>query len=376
VRLSDAYAGGRDNNFNLIRVIAALAVLVAHSWPLALGSGFSDPLAATGIGLGPIAVDVFFVTSGFLVTASLLQRGNAADFVVARVLRIYPALVVAVIACVALGLAFTRLPAADFLTDPLTLKFLWKNAVAIRGGEYYLPGVFEANPFPKAVNGSLWTLLWELRMYMILVALWWLAGLTRDRRRSAFAASVVLLAVVTTALYFFNRIAPGQLHKTLLVKNTLVPGFLVGGAFYVLRKHVVLNAGLFACATAAVFATGFWLGGTALQAVYFLALPYLVLFLAYVPGGALRRFNQLGDYSYGIYIFAFPVQQTIAALVPGVSVGAMIASATAITVVIAWCSWHFIENPALLRRGAVSLALRGWLKRVSEQRPALDPAGG
>src|SRR3954470_4869077 len=84
VQLLDAADRGRDNNFNLIRLLAALAVLVAHSWPLTLGRRVPDPLAASiGLGLGGIAVDVFFVTSGFLVAASLLRRGNLLDFLVA-----------------------------------------------------------------------------------------------------------------------------------------------------------------------------------------------------------------------------------------------------------------------------------------------------
>ena len=84
---------GRDNNFNLIRVIAALAVLVTHSFALVMGSGDFEPLRKiVGISFGQVAVDIFFVTSGFLVTSSLLKRKSTVEFVWARVLRIYPAL--------------------------------------------------------------------------------------------------------------------------------------------------------------------------------------------------------------------------------------------------------------------------------------------
>src|SRR5487761_1170379 len=92
VKLSEA-ARGRDNNFNLLRFLAAFAVLISHSFSLATGVSDAEPLrAAYGLTWGDIAVDVFFVTSGFLVTASLLKRRSATAFVWARVLRIFPAL--------------------------------------------------------------------------------------------------------------------------------------------------------------------------------------------------------------------------------------------------------------------------------------------
>jgi peptidoglycan/LPS O-acetylase OafA/YrhL len=357
LRLTDAIVHSRDNNFNLMRLLAALAVLIAHSWPLALGRSVPDPLAVTtGLGLGGIAVDVFFVTSGFLVTGSLLRRGNILEFVVARALRIYPALVVAVLACVALGLALTVLPWAEFLSHPRTLRFLWRNASAIRSGEFYLPGVFDGNPTPRAVNGSLWTLVWEVRMYLALVVLWCLAGLRKQPRRGTEAA-ILVLALVTTALYLFDIWAPGAVPGILRVKNSLAPAFLLGAAFYVLRARMQFRLSYA------------WGSRPLLQTVYFLTLPYLLLFLAYVPAGPVRRFNDLGDYSYGIYILAFPVQQTIAAFVPGVSVLQLAVGAAVVTLALAWCSWTLVEQPALRRKEAVARTLRRLVATASWRRP-------
>ena len=97
MKLSD-FTSGRDNNFNLIRIIAALAVLVTHSFALATGTSAAEPFQKTlGMTIGSIAVDIFFITSGFLVTGSLLTRKSFIDFIEfvwARVLRIFPALLV------------------------------------------------------------------------------------------------------------------------------------------------------------------------------------------------------------------------------------------------------------------------------------------
>ncbi len=94
MRLSN-FTDGRDNNFSLIRIIAAFAVLITHSFALAIGTGEAEPFQKfLGMTMGTIAVDIFFITSGFLVTSSLLTRQSVIEFVWARVLRIYPALLV------------------------------------------------------------------------------------------------------------------------------------------------------------------------------------------------------------------------------------------------------------------------------------------
>lgn len=82
--------------------------------------------------------------------------------------------------------------------------------------------------------------------------------------------------------------------------------------------------------------------------VYTLSLPYMIFYLAYVPKGKIRSFNKVGDYSYGIYIYAFPVQQSIAAAIfPGISVANMVLGSFAVTFVLAFLSWHFIEKKFL-----------------------------
>lgn len=103
------YTNTRDNNYNLIRFLAAVLVLFTHSFALTYGSGNAEPLRySLGITWGTIAVDVFFVTSGFLIAGSFFKRGNLIAFGWARILRIYPALFVALLFCVfVVGLAFT-----------------------------------------------------------------------------------------------------------------------------------------------------------------------------------------------------------------------------------------------------------------------------
>jgi len=95
---------------------------------------------------------------------------------------------------------------------------------------------------------------------------------------------------------------------------------------------------------------------TAFLACYLLVLPYLLLYLAYVPGGAIRCYNRFGDYSYGFYIYAFVVQQTIIAWFPGIAIPLLIISSSVTTVALAALSWHFIEKPSLRHKPALGVS--------------------
>jgi peptidoglycan/LPS O-acetylase OafA/YrhL len=352
-------ATGRDNNLNLIRLVAAFAVLVGHSVPLATGvGGATEPLVKSlGIPIGAIAVDVFFVISGFLVTGSLLAREDALDFVCGRALRVFPALLVVVALTVfGLGPAFTTLPLRAYLSEPGTWRHLFQSTSLI-SIHYQLPGVFEANPFPRAVNGSLWTLPIEVRLYAALLFLWALLRPMRRQLSSAFEATLVVLALGSTAWHLREHFHPGPHVHTV----RLVSMFFAGAAYYVARTRVPLSWGVFGACGFALVASAY--DTRVFFFTYSATLAYVVLFLAYVPGGPVRAYNRLGDYSYGTYIYAFPVQQSVAALVPGVSVPAMTVMAGAVTLACAALSWHVVEKPALaLRRRCVEGARRSWTR--------------
>ena len=168
-----SFVSGRDNNFNLIRFVAATLVLFSHSFALSIGSSDAEPLRASiGMTWGDIAVDIFFITSGFLIANSFLTRSNVLVFLWSRALRIFPALIIAVLFCVfVIGIAFTSLEPKEYLAHDQTQRYLIKNIMLVGGIEYSLPGVFSENPFSHAVNGSLWTMPYEVKMYMLLIVM-------------------------------------------------------------------------------------------------------------------------------------------------------------------------------------------------------------
>lgn len=355
MRLLIEAAEGKDNNFNLIRLIAALAVMVTHSFVLTAGDPKMEPLRNwLGMTLGDFAVDAFFITSGFLVAASLARRKSALDFACARVLRVYPALLVMLgLTVFVLGTALTRLPAAEYLTHLSTFKYLVQDATLVFGVAYVLPGVFESNPYRSAVNGSLWSMPWELRMYLLLLALWFFAKLA-GRRRPVLWGQLVLAVFAAAAIAHIavHFLRPDAAEAGLRLSFM----FFSGAAFYVLRRHVVLShrwagAALLALCVSLVSREAFFVA-------YCATFAYLLLWLAYVPAGAVRRFNRVGDYSYGTYIYAFPIQQLTAALVPGISVLSMVLISGSATLALAMLSWHLIEQRALQLKDRVSQSIR------------------
>ena len=340
-----AYSSSRDNNFNLIRFVAAALVLYSHSFAIALGSADAEPLIKTiGMTWGMIAVDVFFVASGFLVTGSYTARRNLLVFVWARIMRIYPALIVAVLFCVSIvGLSYTTLSAWEYLSTAQTFKFFIKNSLLFFGLEYDLPGVFAGNPWKYAVNGSLWTLPYEVRMYAMLAIILFSVDWIQDRLGGNGAAKYVLLIIAILAVT--ANIANHFSTYTSVQFIHLLTMFFIGATCYAWRERFYLSVRTFLIFLTLVLIASF--DPKIFFVLYVISLPYLMLFIAYVPSGRIRNFNKIGDYSYGMYIYAFPVQQSIGATIPGISVGMMIITSFSVALILSVLSWHLIEKRCL-----------------------------
>jgi len=299
VRLGD-FTCGRDNNIQLLRLLAAAAVMLFHSYVFAGRMG-DDPLTrATGTtNFGVLGVECFFVLSGFLVTRSWLERPRLRAFAAARALRIYPALFVSVALSIALAGWSSTVPWRAFLASPITIDYAWNNALAWEV-KYELPGAFPSNPFAGGVNGSLWTLPVELRLY-IAVALAGLAGLLAGVRRCT---------AVVTALVALFVLKPEwlPLQPNNHAARDLALLFGLGSLAYVARARLPLSLVALAAGVALCAANP---GGFGRGIAFTLTLAYGVLVLAYHPRIQWRPYNRAGDYSYGLYVFAFPVQQTI-----------------------------------------------------------------
>lgn len=330
---------GRDNNLNLMRFVAAVGVVYAHAFGVP-GRDADEPIhRLLGLGAGDLGVDVFFFISGFLVTKSLASK-SLAQFAWARFVRIFPALWLSSFLLVLLaGLFFSPLPALQFWLRHDTLSYLAHNTTM-------LPGVGAQQTLPYALetsvrwfNAPLWTLPHELQMYLLLALIGVLGGL-RTPLVAAVSLSVGAGAVVARKLFGVVVLDTDRARFLYF--------FFAGAVGYLARRRIVLSlrwllvcAGFFATTVAAT-------GRFALrQGALFLVLPYLLLWTAYVPAGFIRRFNRLGDYSYGIYIYAFPIQAYLFGTRAGATPVANFLLAIVIVLPVAVASWHALERPSL-----------------------------
>lgn len=340
-------AKGRDNNLNLIRMIAAIAVLISHAYPISMGPGTQEPMKSmTGYSLGSLAVALFFVISGYLIAESFNRAKSWQDFIVARVLRLWPALLLS-LALVAflMGPLVSTLGVTGYLTHPDIWSFMARN-LTLFSPQYSLPGVFETNPYTD-VEGSIWTLFYEVVCYGgVFVA--GLLGILKHRRWM----SLVLLGVVLVWLGV-EVAAPSLPAK---VDNMLALGlpFALGTGFWLWRDRVAVTIwGVLGLFILTVLTAKTPLYGLFLM----LFLAYGTFWLAYVPDGWIRRYNRLGDYSYGVYIYAFPAQGLAVWLWGPMSPLENMVLALPLTLLPSILSWHLLEKPALAQRRRVV----GWL---------------
>lgn len=343
-RTLEDVAVGRDNNFNLLRVIAANGVILSHAYPLSLGPGTPEPLEGLlkGDNLGRLCVFIFFATSGFFITASFERRRSFADFFWGRVLRIYPGLIVML--CIMLPLVglidrqgdafWARVPFIILNETVMFLKF-------DQGPRDYV--LFSTNPFPGAFNGSLWTLQFEVLCYVGVV----IAGYLGVFRNRWWALAVLCLAIA--GYYGIPTITSNFILRMLSYVG--LP-FAFGAAAYVWRSSLAMDGRLF---------LGLLVISALLQPtplffpMMITTVAYGVLWMGHLDLPWLQHYNRVGDYSYGIYIYAFPVQQIVAHA--GVTTPLPQATLSlAITLLFAIASWHLIEQPALRLRRRLSVS--------------------
>jgi peptidoglycan/LPS O-acetylase OafA/YrhL len=351
--LQQKQTADRHNNFNLLRILAASAVLVSHAYPLSLGRGTPEPLERVlDMSLGTLAVLTFFAISGYFISKSFHNRRGVVEFAVARALRIYPGLLaVLVLTVFALGPVFTKLDLATYFLDRGTLAYIPRNLL-LWPLQYELPGVFGENAYPGAVNGSLWTLVYEVGCYAM-VAVVGMFGMALNRRR--FAGFVVAYAVCYVAAIPLLRSNYDHL-ATLRNIHLLVLPFVIGMLLFQFRQ-VPLRLPILA---ALVVASAASYGSPWFHELFVLAWSYAIFYVGFLQYKPLLVYNRLGDYSYGTYIYAFPVEQVVAAIYKGSTPIFMIALSLPVTFLFAILSWHCLEERMLTQRITVS----AWLRRA------------
>ncbi|MBU2352767.1 MAG: acyltransferase [Gammaproteobacteria bacterium] len=312
--------------------MAATMVLVSHHFAL---TGQMEPTFFGVHSLGGLAVTIFFVISGYLVTASWQRDPNLWRFALRRFLRIWPALtVVLVLTAYGLGAWVTELPLLEYLRHGATTNYLHGLWMQIH---FVLPGVFAHNPYPLGVNGSLWTIPIEVRCYVAL-GLAGLLGLLKYR-------PVFLLGIALFMVWFLsssNADVTGAVHYG----RELSAFFLAGAALQCGESHWNRRPALWAAVLGAACVATWAIGWR--HTALLIGLPFFILYAGTRATPFIRRAGRWGDPSYGIYLLAFPIQQTVILyLWPEAGFAGTMALALALTVALAYVSWHLIEKQAL-----------------------------
>jgi peptidoglycan/LPS O-acetylase OafA/YrhL len=340
------------NNLTALRWFAACLVLYGHAFVFL---GLPEPLFLQWVPMGPLGVYIFFAISGYLVAQSWQRDPSVPRFLAKRALRIFPGLwVCTLLSMLVLGPWLTTLDMATYWRNEHTLGYFTNMALYMT---YHLPGVFAQNKLPHAVNGSLWSLPVEFFMYLLLallglLAAWFQKNLAHNEtsqepsKLSQWLTGIATIGFMgLAALWALPNSEAWVVYRTDLRQIPFCGVyFLVGASLFQFKlnnyfslSNVVLAVVLWLCLSQEpqLFAMASWV-----------VLPFVVMAFGLGRQTWLSRWHAR-DYSYGIYIYAFPVQQTWVYFWPQMPLPTYLLCTFLTTLVLAALSWHFVEKPAL-----------------------------
>lgn len=336
----------RSNNFNILRFIAALMVMAGHMGYI---MGTSVP-QLWGEQIQVLGVRIFFLIGGFLITKSWLSDPNILRYSVKRCLRIWPALLVYVLLVTFIvGPLITSLSMREYFTNSGIVRYLKNILLYI---EYSLPGVFYSNPYPYAVNGSLWTLPVEMIMYVAVPFIIILSGLKRNAKSSYYILSgIVLLICILQILHlrFFPQWQYVIYGTDVAQALNLIPYYLIGMfySFPFVKKFLNLQVAVAILMLYSCFSPSYILNEISM----FLLFPYFVFSFALADNAYFTKCFVKIEISYGLYLYGFFIQQLVVwfllknnkANMPAILVFII---SVALTMICAVISYRFVEEPA------------------------------
>ena len=339
--------------FDYMRITLAAAIICLHGANVTLGFDRAMEIVGHFRMVNAMLLALFFALSGFLVTASLLRCKSLISFIGLRVLRIVPALVVeTMLAAIIIGPIFTAIPLGQYFADS---KFHVYFLNIVGDVHFELPGVFLHNPAPNVVNAQLWTVPYELWCYAALALL---AATTICFNRVLYLGFLVLAQVGLVCYDVYH----GDALFIHLHPHLLVFCFLLGVGFYLWRDKIPFNRAT--CLFALVLCTAGMAGGRG-DALFVVPVVYVACYLG-VTNPRRSWIVSSGDYSYGMYLYGFVVQQCVAALSPSIQywyLNVLISLPVAFGVAVA--SWHLVEKHALRLRDQLERFEAAILSRIS-----------
>jgi len=334
------------NNLDFLRLIFACLVLITHSYVLSLSNqqDFISVLTHGQINCSSLGVKGFFIISGFLIYRSAMSSKNVQDYLVKRILRIYPAFIVMLIVMFFLGLIVSSQTVGQYFHNRSALSYIPVNLAMFKPQQYNIDGVFETNPYKGAINGSIWTIPYEFLFYLLIAMLFFIR---KHRKIVAGLFFIGYLLLWTLVLRYEDSKEVNILNNAFELHRMAHFGLcFFGGAILAIikldqyrYKHLVLIAALIGLCGCVITRTFYF--------SQFLWLPLIIIsFGTYASAGIAGLNKKMGDFSYGIYLYGFPVQQTLLHYYHFNYWELMLISIP-VTFILGMLSWHIIEKRAL-----------------------------
>jgi peptidoglycan/LPS O-acetylase OafA/YrhL len=331
-----------NNNFDFLRFLFASFVIFTHSYAL-MGDITKDPIfPISGRVFSEIGVCGFFAISGYLIHQSLHRSSSLSSFIRKRVFRIVPGLFVAVLfTTLIIGPIVSTYSTSAYFSNTGTWMYAVKNMFLVPGNET-LPGAFTGNPSP-AVNGSLWTLRYELLFYGLLSLLYFVPI---SKRRIIIPATLIIL-LSSLLLSRYNVITlQKHLYYFVVLANYFVGGALLSLFHEVLKKKKTILL----LVSTAIFLVTLFFHRKELEVFGIIGFTVMVITfgLHYFP--ALNFSKYTGDISYGTYIYAYPIQQALIAWLHPEHVFVLMLPSFLLSWLAGWLSWQLVERKFIRRK--------------------------
>lgn len=289
------------NNFSSIKFLAALLVILSHSFSITRGNGIVDPLyeaTNSNLSFGSIAVAIFFFLSGFFISKSLIKESNWKKFFKKRILRIFPSLIfVLFITSFVIGPIFTDVSLSKYFTSMTPYLYFIRNSFLFT--THQIIGVFTNNPYNLSINGALWTLPLEFICYIICYFVF-KVGLLGEKKLKFTFLPVLIIYILASSLF-----------SNFVILKVVVPLFLLfymGTFYYTYREKIRTSSFKFIMSIFLLFLCVIF---KKYDFLLIIILPYFIYSTAYIDFKFLNIIYPFSKFTYELYLVGFLIQQML-----------------------------------------------------------------
>lgn len=337
----------KNNIFDYIKIILALFVILSHSYPIFFGMNEHGPITLNILRtetLGGIAVIGFLLISGFMTTQSIMHSKNNREFLFKRILRIFPPLILMLLMTIfvfaPMGYEGNR---EEYFNESVS-NYFFKNLNLFGNTSYSIEGVFTNNIYPSAINGSIWVLKHEFMAYIVLIVLA-LCNILKERK---YMLGITILAIIIYVFEFnykltINFLTNFGVFNELNQFIKILVYFFIGASIYLYADKIKMSFKLF---TMAVFILLFGITINLTKYVAIITIPYILIYLGTIKINEKKDFlKKIGDFTYAMFIYAFPIQQLISFYLNGkITIWIFMLLSIIITVIISIITTLLVDN--------------------------------